>query len=257
VQGEDHRRVMIEFRALEKTFKTRKGQVCAIGDLNLKVFDKEFVSVVGPSGCGKTTLLKIASGLLARTAGGVTVDGSPVDGPAKRIGMVFQNSVLLKWRTVLENILLPIEILKLPRRSYEERAMELIKLVDLSGFEYFLPSELSGGMQQRVSLCRALITDPPILLMDEPFGSLDALTRDDMNLELQKIWETRKKTVLFITHSIPEAVFLSDRVVVLSPRPSKVVCTVDVNFKRPREPSDKYEKEFGRLCTLLRSAIKK
>lgn len=257
MKSNDHRKVMIEFQALEKTFRTSKGELHAIEDLNIKIFDKEFVSVVGPSGCGKTTLLKITSGLLPRTAGGVAVNGSPVDGPAKQIGMVFQNPVLLKWRTVLDNILLPIEILKLPRRSYQEKAMELIKLVDLIGFENFLPSELSGGMQQRVSLCRALITDPPILLMDEPFGSLDALTRDDMNLELQRIWETKKKTVLFITHSIPEAVFLSDRVVVLSPRPSKVVLTVDVNFKRPREPSDKYEKEFGRLCTQLRSAIKK
>ena len=248
---------MIEFRGLSKTYFTSKGTVQAVGSLNINVHDKEFVSIVGPSGCGKSTLLKIVSGILEKSSGEVILNGTPVNGPMENIGMVFQSPVLLIWRNVMDNILLPIEILRRNRNDYVKKARELIRLVELEGFETFLPSELSGGMQQRVSLCRALITDPEILLMDEPFGALDALTRDDMNLELQRIWETQKKTVLFITHSISEAVFLSDRVIVLSPRPSQVVEDVKIHLARPRDPMVKYDPEFGKLCSFIRGAIKK
>jgi len=248
---------MIDLQGLRKSYRSSGARVEAIGGVTLSVRDKEFVSILGPSGCGKSTLLNIVCGLLERTGGAVSLDGKPVEGPAKDIGMVFQSPVLLRWRSVLDNILLPIEILHRDRKTYEASARNLIRLVNLEGFEDFLPAALSGGMQQRVALCRALITDPPILLMDEPFGALDALTRDDMNVELQRIWLSTPKTVLFVTHSISEAVFLSDRVVVLSRRPSTVVEDVAVPFARPRDAMLKYDGEFGKLCSVVRSAIQK
>ena len=211
---------------------------------NVRAKDGEFVSIVGPSGCGKTTFLRIAAGLLSPTSGVVRIMGNVVHGTNPQVGIVFQTPVLLMWRTVLENILLQIEIRKLDKKHFLQKAKELIQLVGLKGFESHYPYQLSGGMQQRVSICRALIHDPPLLLMDEPFGALDAMTREQMNIELQRIWLKKKKTILFITHSLPEAVFLSDKVYVLSNRPCKVLQNYDINIPRHRDLNVMGDPEF-------------
>ena len=250
-------RNVIEYDRVRKVYLHGKASLLAVDDMSFAVRDQEFVSILGPSGCGKTTLLKITSGIMPVSGGTVSVYGRPVTEPVSDLGMVFQNPVLVKWRSVMDNVLFPVEILRHRRRDYLDRALDLIRLVGLQGFEDRLPGELSGGMQQRVSICRALITDPPLLLMDEPFGALDALTREDMNLELLRIWEARKKTVLFVTHSIPEAVFLSDKVIVLSPRPSRVARIFEIGLPRPREFSVCYTKEFGEYCGAIRAEIKR
>lgn len=224
----------------------------ALRNVSLAVQEGEFVSIVGPSGCGKSTLLKIVAGLIPRTAGEVRVRGEVSHGPRQDIGIVFQNPVLLPWRTVLENTLLPVIVLRRNQRDYHRSAMELLDLVGLMGFENRYPSELSGGMQQRVALTRALIHDPTLLLMDEPFGALDAMTREHLNLELLRIWEKRRKTVLFVTHSIPEAVFLSDTVVVISERPGTVLEAVPVDLERPRDLDMVNTEPFGRLVRHIR-----
>jgi len=211
--------------------------------------------VVGPSGCGKTTLLKILGGILASTRGEITLKGKPVRGPQKGIGMVFQNPVLLEWRTSLKNVLLPMEILGLEWGKYIEKARDLLKLVGLEGFEKRYPRELSGGMQQRVSIARALIHDPALLLMDEPFGALDAITRDLMNLELLRIWRETKKTVVFVTHNIPEAVFLADRVIVLTARPSNVAGIFEVGISRPRDMRVRSSMVYSNLILSIRKLI--
>jgi NitT/TauT family transport system ATP-binding protein len=213
------------------------------------------VALVGPSGCGKSTLLRLVAGLQPATRGHVAVDARPVTRPIPAVGMVFQAPVLLKWRSVLDNVLLPVELAGLEAGRYRDRARDLLRLVGLGGFEAKLPRELSGGMQQRASLCRALLLDPPLLLMDEPFGALDAMTRDEMNLELLRIWgegggegaSRGRKTILFVTHSIPEAVFLADRVVVLSPRPGRVAGIRTVSLPRPRTVEARASADFGRL----------
>jgi NitT/TauT family transport system ATP-binding protein len=221
---------------LEKTYTTKgRALVKALAGISVDIEDGEFVTIVGQSGCGKTTLLKILAGLLSRSAGSVTLRGVPVNGPRRDIGIVFQDPVLLPWRTVIENVMLPIEVLRLDRVAYRVRAMELVRLVGLDGFDDKYPHELSGGMRQRVALARALVHDPSLLLMDEPFGALDAMTREFMNLELMRIWQASKKTVVFITHSIPEAVFLADRVVVMSARPGRITEIVRVDLPRPRD----------------------
>ncbi len=248
---------VIEYDRVCKVYATKTAPLLAIEDMNFSVRDQEFVSVVGPSGCGKTTLLKITAGIMNVSGGTVRVNGEVVTEPVENLGMVFQTPVLIKWRSVLDNILFPVEILRRRRSDYLDRAFELIRLVGLQGCEKLLPAELSGGMQQRVSICRALITEPPLLLMDEPFGALDALTREDMNLELLRIWEAHKKTVLFVTHSIPEAVFLSDKVIVLSQRPSRVAKVFDITVPRPRNISVCYTKEFGDYCEAIRAEIKR
>jgi NitT/TauT family transport system ATP-binding protein len=199
---------------------------------------------VGRSGCGKSTLLKITSGLLPATAGAVRVGGAPVKGPLTNIGFVFQAPVLLAWRRALDNVLLQIEARGMDVAAYRRRALDLLELTGLKGFENKYPNELSGGMQQRVSISRALIHDPPLLLMDEPFGALDAITRDEMNLELLHIWQEAKKTVLFITHSIAEAVFLGDRVVVMTPRPGKVDDILTIDLPRPRATAMRDDPRF-------------
>ena len=250
-------RNVIEYDRVRKTYPHKSAPVPAIDDLSFAVREQEFASVLGPSGCGKTTLLKITAGIMPVSGGTVLVNGKPVTEPVSNLGMVFQTPVLIKWRNVVDNILFPVEILRHRRRDYHDRALELIRLVGLDGFQNRLPAELSGGMQQRVSICRALITDPALLLMDEPFGALDALTREDMNLELLRIWEARKKTVLFVTHSIPEAVFLSDKVIVLSPRPSRVARIFEIAIPRTREFSVCYTKEFGEYCDAIRAEIKR
>jgi len=250
-------RNVIEYDRVRKTYPHKRAPVPAIADMSFAVGEQEFASVLGPSGCGKTTLLKITAGIMPVSGGTVRVNGQPVTEPVSNLGMVFQTPVLIKWRNVMDNVLFPVEILRHSRSDYLERAHELVRLVGLEGFENRLPGELSGGMQQRVSICRALITDPALLLMDEPFGALDALTREDMNLELLRIWEARKKTVLFVTHSIPEAVFLSDKVIVLSPRPSRVARIFEIGFARSRDFSVCYTKEFGEYCDAIRAEIKR
>jgi NitT/TauT family transport system ATP-binding protein len=230
----DGRRDVIRVTHLDKLYATGHGEVHALQDIDFTVKEGEFISIVGPSGCGKSTLLKILAGLLPKTTGEVELDGTPIGGPRKDIGVVFQAPVLFPWRSVLRNVMLPPDVQKLDREFHRRKAMELIEMVGLKGFENRFPWELSGGMQQRVGIIRALIHDPKMLLMDEPFGALDAMTRDAMNLELQRIWMERKKTIIFITHSIPEAVFLGDRVLVMTPRPGRIADDRHIDLPRPR-----------------------
>jgi len=227
-------RPFIRLDGVAKTYKTGDGPVESVKPVTFDIREGEFLAIVGPSGCGKSTLLKMVAGLLPVTSGEVSIDGRHVAGPHDGVGIVFQSPVLLAWRTVFDNIMLQIEMRKLPRAEYAQRAMDLLEMTGLAGFEKKYPWQLSGGMQQRASICRALVHDPRILLMDEPFGALDAMTREKMNLELQRIWHTTGKTVLFITHSIPEAVFLADRVLVMSERPGSIAAIYDVNIPRPR-----------------------
>jgi len=238
------RTALLSIRNLKKKFITREGELEALGSVTFDVYPEEFVSIVGPSGCGKTTLLKIIAGLTQKSEGEIVVDRGSFD-PSREVGFVFQKSLLLNWRRVLDNVLLPIEILKLDRKEYLPKAKALLALVGLEGFERSYPNELSGGMQQRVSLARALIHDPKLILMDEPFGALDAITREKMNLELLRIWAESKKTVIFITHEINEAVFLSDRVVVLSARPSRMIDALDIELPRPRTLDIRTSPRFG------------
>lgn len=242
---------VISLAGVDKTYSTKRGQVTALSDLTFDVEDGEFVTVVGPSGCGKSTILKMVAGLLPPSSGVVKVFGSEVNSPRADAGMVFQSPRLLKWRTVLDNVLLPIEILGLRRDQHESVAMDLLKLAGVHEFSAMRPNELSGGMQQRVAICRALIHDPRLLLMDEPFGALDALSRDIMNVELLKIWEERRKTTLLITHSIQEAIFLADRVLVMGGRPGTIVAEIKVDLPRPRHPSVRSTLKFQELSTQI------
>jgi NitT/TauT family transport system ATP-binding protein len=249
-----HARTLIELRDVNKRFNTRSGEtVIALDGVNLGVADGEFLSVVGPSGCGKTTLLRILAGLEPLTSGFAMIEHDPVAGPRDDVAVVFQQATLLPWYSVLENVLLPVRLRGTPSKQSLERAEELLVLAGLSGFSRKYPFELSGGMQQRVSICRALIRDPKILLMDEPFGALDAMTRETMNLELMRLWAKHKKTVVFITHSIPEAVLLGDRVVVMSPRPGRITKILDVDIERPRTLKAMGLPKFGALCDEVRS----
>ncbi len=243
----------IEVRGLGKTYATRAGPIQALHDVSLAIGHGEFVSVVGPSGCGKSTILRIIAGIARKSKGAIAIDGAPLAGPSDKIGIVFQSPVLLPWRTVRENVLLPVQIRRRPDEHADERAMALIKLVGLAGFESRYPFELSGGMQQRVAICRALITDPAILLMDEPFGALDAMTREHMNLELQRIWMDRRKTVVLITHSIQEAVFLSDRVIVMTSRPGTIDEAVAIDLPRPRSLDLISDARFGEYARHIRA----
>jgi NitT/TauT family transport system ATP-binding protein len=235
------------------TYEAASGPVEALAGISLSVGAGEFVSLVGPSGCGKSTLLRIVAGLRPATVGAVRVGGNIVRTPIADVGMVFQAPILLKWRSIVQNVLLPAELAGKETRALRARAGQLLEMAGLKGFGNKLPRELSGGMQQRAALCRALLLDPPLLLMDEPFGALDAMTRDDMALELLRIWGERdlarqaRKTVLFVTHSISEAVFLSDRVVVMSPRPGRVVLDLRIDLPRPRTVELRASEAFGRL----------
>ncbi len=244
--------LLIRLDKVCKTYETRDGPIVSLQPITLDVRAGEFVSIVGPSGCGKSTLLKMAAGLLPVTSGTLSVNGSVVAGPPEGVGIVFQNAVLLGWRDILDNIMLQVEIRRLPHEPYLRRAMELIEMVDLKGFEHKLPWQLSGGMQQRAAICRALVHDPQILLMDEPFGALDAMTRERMNLDLQRIWSSTRKTVLLITHSIPEAVFLADRVVVMTERPGSIAHIYDVPLARPRSVEMMASHEFVTLTQTIR-----
>jgi NitT/TauT family transport system ATP-binding protein len=234
----------IEVVDLRKAYATADQQIPTLDGLTFRIEPGEFVSVLGPSGCGKTTVLKIIAGLVGPSSGTVTVDGVAVTGPQRKIGLVFQVPALMKWRTAFENVLLPSEILGLDRGPAEKRARELLDLVGLSEFASRYPRELSGGMQQRVGIARALAHDPSILLLDEPFSALDMMTRNQLNIELLRIWSERKKTSLLITHSIPEAVFLSDRVVVLGPRPARILDVVPVSLPRPRNARIRVSTDF-------------
>ncbi|RBM23000.1 ABC transporter ATP-binding protein [Streptomyces sp. PT12] len=226
----------IEVAGLEKLYRPRKSAPThALSDIDFQVRRGEFVSIVGPSGCGKTTLLKILAGLLPKTSGTVRVAGHEVAGPMAEIGMVFQAATLLPWRTILQNVMVPVEVQHLDRARHRERARGLLEMVGLQDFADKYPHELSGGMQQRAGICRALVHDPAVLLMDEPFGALDAMTREYMNVELLRIWRESGQTIVFVTHSIPEAVFLSDRVVVMTPRPGRIAEIVDITLDRPRD----------------------
>jgi NitT/TauT family transport system ATP-binding protein len=236
---------MVCSRGVTKTYRTKTGEVRALDDINLDVHEGEFVSILGPSGCGKSTALGIIAGLLPASSGEVIVLGKKVTGPVTEIGIVFQRDLLLPWRTVLQNVMLQAEIRRLPRAVIRAQALRLLDQVGLAGFEDKLPRELSGGMRQRVSIVRALVHEPPLLLMDEPFGALDAMTRDQMNLDLQHVWQTTRKTVVFVTHSIPEAVFLADRVIVMSPRPGTIKADIAVELPRPRRLSVRETSQFA------------
>jgi NitT/TauT family transport system ATP-binding protein len=241
------------------TYLASSGPVEALRDISLAVDRGELVALVGPSGCGKSTLLRIVAGLRPATGGRVEVAERPVAGPVAAVGMVFQAPVLLRWRSIVDNVLLPAELSGLDRRRYRARAEALLRLVGLAEFARRLPRELSGGMQQRASLCRALLLDPPLLLMDEPFGALDAMTRDEMNLELLRVWgqeaDGPRKTILFVTHSIAEAVLLADRVVVMTPRPGRVAATFPVDLPRPRGIHTRADPRFGTLCVAIHEAL--
>lgn len=242
----------LAFRGVGLTYPSSRGPVEALRELEVELPAGAFVSVLGPSGCGKSTLLKLACGLLRPTVGAVHLDGTPVSGPRREVGIVFQQPTLLPWKTVLDNVMVPARAMGLDDRSHRERAQQLLAMVRLDGFARHYPRELSGGMQQRVGIARGLIHDPSVLLMDEPFAALDAMTRERMMAELQRIWLSTGKTVLFITHSIPEAVFLSDRIVVMSPRPGRVLKLIDVDLPRPRDIATMASPRFVELANLLR-----
>jgi NitT/TauT family transport system ATP-binding protein len=244
---------LIEARGVSKIYQSKDGPVESLKPLDFSIREGEFVSVVGPSGCGKSTLLKMVAGLLPISGGTLTLAGQPIKGPQKDVGIVFQNAVLLAWRSVEDNILLQAEMRHLPMAAARQRARELMKMAGLAGFENKYPWQLSGGMQQRASICRALLHDPSVLLMDEPFGALDAMTREKMNLELQRIWMASKKTVMLITHSIPEAIFLSDRVIVMSERPGSIAAVYDIDLPRPRPLDVMGSERFAHFARTLRA----
>lgn len=245
---------LIRIAGLEKRFATRSGEtVTALSNVNLDIRENEFISVVGPSGCGKTTLLRILAGLERASSGTVHSGGELITDPRPDAGVVFQQALLLPWDTVLTNVMLPAHLKNDKSAATVKRAEHLLAFMGLKDFAQKYPFELSGGMQQRVSICRALMREPKVLLMDEPFGALDAMTREAMNMELMRVWSEERKTVIFITHSIPEAVLLGDRVVVMSPRPGRISEIVDVNLGRPRNLQTMGTARFGELCDHIRS----
>jgi NitT/TauT family transport system ATP-binding protein len=251
--GASGSRDFIRIQEVGKLFGGRGPVVTALQDINLNIGLGEFVAVVGPSGCGKSTLLRILAGLIPTSSGTVWFGDRKLEGPRHDIGVVFQSPVLFPWRTVLDNVFIPIDVQKLDRKKYLSRARDLINLVGLSEFEQRYPAELSGGMQQRVGIVRALVHDPAMLLMDEPFGALDAMTREHMNVELQRLWVAQGKTILFITHSISEAVFLADRVVVMTPRPGRIAEVLDIELPRERTLDMMTTPAFGEYVRRIRA----
>jgi NitT/TauT family transport system ATP-binding protein len=243
----------IDIAGLDKIYQARRSEPThALSDITFSVRRSEFISLVGPSGCGKTTLLKILAGLVGRSSGEVSIAGTDVTRPLPQVGMVFQAPTLLPWRTVLKNVMVPVEVQGLDKDRYRERARELLDMVGLGEFEDSYPYELSGGMQQRAGICRALVHGPAVLLMDEPFGALDAMTREKMNVELMRIQRETGKTVLLITHSIPEAVFLADRVLVMTERPGAIAAIYDVPLPRPRSLDAMADPAFTELVQRIR-----
>ena len=245
----------VEVQEVSREYRTRTGSVRAVEKMSMQAKEREFVAILGPSGCGKSTLLKMIAGLIPPTGGRIRVDGESVEEPLERLGMVFQSPVLLRWRTVLSNVLFPAEAFGQRNATMRERALGLLKLVGLEGFEDKDPHELSGGMAQRVSLARALLLDPKLLLMDEPFGALDALTRDEMGFELLRIWQERPKTILFVTHSISESVLLADRVLVMTARPGRLALEVPVDLPRPRTGRMRTLPRFGEIVAELQEEM--
>ena len=250
----------VELTDLTVQFHSKRSRTTAVDGVTVRVEPGEFVTIVGPSGCGKSTLLKVIAGLVRPTSGTVSLRGQTVDRPQRDIGFVFQRAALLDWRGARKNILLQAEMRGMDRAAAARRADELIELVGLTGFENALPHELSGGMQQRVALCRALLHEPPVLLMDEPFGALDALTREQLNEELQRIWRETGVTILLVTHSIAEAVFLGTRVEVMSPRPGRIVRTLPIDLPRERHYAEvmsdqRFERPAGEIRSLLGASI--
>jgi len=248
-------RPYIHLDGVSKVYETKGGLVEACADVNLEIGQSEFVAIVGPSGCGKTTILKMVAGLVPYSSGTITMGGRVVDRPQTDVGIVFQEAVLLDWRNVLENVMLQADIRRLDRARYERVARHLLTTTGLAGFEDKKPYELSGGMRQRVSICRALVHDPPLLLMDEPFGALDALTREQISMDIQRVWMEERKTALHITHSIPEAVLLADRVVVMSPRPGRIVDIIHIDLPRPRR-LDRLPTQFNQYTDRIREIFK-
>ena len=247
---------LVSLEGVTRRFATRAGtEVTALQEVSLAIGRDQFVTVVGPSGCGKTTLMKLVGGIIAPTRGAVRLNGEVLKRPSRKVGMVFQRPVLLPWCSVLENVLFPLKMLGWPTEPRKADARALIELVGLGGFENALPSELSGGMQQRVSICRALIYEPELLLMDEPFGALDAMMREDLGFELLRIWTEKRKTVVFVTHSITEAVMLADRVIVMTARPGRVVLDVPITLPRPRTADTEFTVEFKDLARTIKTAI--
>lgn len=247
--------IMIE--GLSKTFGSRNGPVKALTAIDLAIHEGEFISIVGPSGCGKSTLLMLLAGLMDKSSGSITVGSTQTTKPRSDLGIVFQRDVLLDWRTAIDNILLQAKIRKMDMDAARIRARELLAMVGLAGFENAYPHELSGGMRQRVSICRAMLHSPKLLVMDEPFGALDALTRDQLQLDLLRISAEQKTTVVFITHSISEAVFLADRVVVMSPRPGRIERIIDIDLPRPRRLSTRETPVFAQYSQEVTNLFKK
>lgn len=247
----------LDINEFTKVYPSPRGDVHALENVNLGIEEGEFVSILGPSGCGKSTLLKCVAGLESGTGGEIRFDGEVLDGPPSGLGMVFQRDLLVDWRTILENVMITAEFLELDEQTAEKEAMRLLELFGLKGFEHHQPWELSGGMRQRAAICRALVGNPRLLLMDEPFGALDAMTRDELNIELQHIWLQTKKTLLFVTHSIQEAVFLSDRVIVMSRNPARVIEDLTIDLPRPRTLATRGSAQFGEYVIELQALFKR
>lgn len=255
VKAVDDFEICADINDLSMTYASARGPIDALDNVNLKLREREFLSVLGPSGCGKSTLLKCLAGLEKPSSGSINLRGQTVKEPPEGLGVVFQRDVLLDWRTVVDNVLLPAELQGLDVAALRPAALNSLSNVGLDGFANRYPWELSGGMRQRASICRALLTDPDLLLMDEPFGALDAMTRDDLNIELARLWQEKQKTVLFITHSITEAVFLSDRVAIMSPNPGRIVDMIDVDLPRPRRLDVRETREFSGYITHIRALL--
>jgi NitT/TauT family transport system ATP-binding protein len=245
----------ISLAGISKTYGSGRKAVAALDSIDIAIRHNEFVSLLGPSGCGKSTLMLMIAGLVPPTSGMISIQGRKVAGPQRTTGIVFQDPVLLPWRTVLDNVLLPIELMGENVESYRDHALELLNTAGIADFADYLPHELSGGMRQRAGICRALVQHPTLLLMDEPFSALDAMTRDEMNLELLRIWEHDRKTVVFITHSISEAIFLSDRVIVISKRPGRIIEEIAIPLPRPRQIELQETPHFAQLRGRVRKLI--
>ncbi len=246
---------IVEVENLNAAYRDPKGSLYVLQQISFTIERGQFVCILGPSGAGKSTLLRILAGLLLPDSGRIQLQSRLVRGPQPGVGIVFQDANLMPWRTVLQNISLPLEIKGSTNGNARKRAQKVVSLVGLDGFEAALPADLSGGMAQRVAIARALVQDPDILLMDEPFGSLDAITRERMGEELQRIWGLQHKTVLMVTHDISEAVYLADRVIVLSERPAQIKLDLKINLPRPRKPALRYTAAFGKLAAKLRATI--
>jgi NitT/TauT family transport system ATP-binding protein len=247
----------VVLRGVYKTFNSSRGNIDALANINLDIHEGEFLSLLGPSGCGKSTMLRCLAGLETISGGEVLIKGRPLDGPPEQLGIVFQRDMLLDWRTVLDNVLLPIEFRRKPAGEYREAALRLLDTFGLRQFAGRYPWELSGGMRQRTAICRALLDDPALLLMDEPFGALDAITRDQLNIELQRIWTLTRKSIMFITHSINEAILLSTRVAVMDRYPGRIEEIVDIDLPRPRSLATRDTVEFIRYSAHVRSIFER